>query len=93
MKQYTPGPWHTFKAASSVFVASKSGHVIASISGQNPYRKAHDSNARLMAAAPRLVEAAEAYLTQSQAIHGDDACDERTTEELRAAIYAARTTV
>ena len=34
----------------------------------------------------RLAGAADAYLQQSQAIHGDDACDSRTTEALRAAL-------
>lgn len=56
-----PGPWSAKLLAGSWCVLSKSGHVICRIARLNAYAKKHEQHARLIAAAPELLEAAQEF--------------------------------
>jgi len=56
MSKHTPGPWHTgIDDSDKVFAADRDG--IAVMSGGRRYQAERDANARLIAAAPELLEA------------------------------------
>lgn len=95
MSDYTPGPWvhipnEKFRpGAVLVWTAKGPGHgAICELSGPNGYTETmarHEANARLIAAAPDLLAAAEDVLRSS---HSGCACFE--CEQLAAAIKKAK---
>ena len=58
MNEHTPGPWKAGMVVSCWFVFGDRGLTVASVSS----RTAEEANARLIAAAPALLAACEAYV-------------------------------
>lgn len=60
--EHTPGPWHYSVGDSVVFIRAGKSHAVCQTNTKNYYQK-HDSedlaNARLIAAAPDLLEVCE----------------------------------
>ena len=57
MNGYTPGPWKVSALGSGLLIENAAGYVIARISVLLAYRRQHRANARLIAAAPELLQA------------------------------------
>ena len=66
MNQHTPGPWKVYPSGTQTFVASVATGRIVAVDlydeNSNPPIEEVDANARLIAAAPALLEAVEAAL-------------------------------
>ena len=61
-QQHTPGPWDVATKAGDgglVVRSSKSMHELCQIHSSYKYKDAHKANARLIAAAPEILEALE----------------------------------
>lgn len=90
---YTPGPWEADTKDSPALVLGPDGRVVATLRGPTTNhpdrypRKARDANARLIAAAPELLEAVEMVLTASE--DGGD-MDDIGWDQLRAAFAKAK---
>ena len=82
MDKHTPGPWHATKHTDTKGWTVSAGNSIASV---RPREEAA-SNARLIAAAPDLLEVLEDWLRIAAATGGDSVIGNRA----RAAIKKAR---
>jgi hypothetical protein len=81
--KYTPGPWEYNWNATRWVIDSAPAHAIACTAGYEPENKA---NARLIAAAPELVEALRGFVDGAGEICDPDVLliDARTYETARA---------
>lgn len=88
-KEYTPAPWKTFISQYVTEVQDGNGLAVAAWTGFDDSRrtkKTHEANARLIAAAPELLEVCEAVLS---ALNSHQAYDKDMRPELRAVIAKA----
>ena len=90
MSKHTPGPWVPYAGTSGVFIVSNQAmgyetvaHALALDDGARP-AKVVEANARLIAAAPELLEACEMALR----LRLDD--DSEVADAVRAAIAKAK---
>jgi len=78
MSKFTPGPWHTYKLTKHWGIYEQNGTSIAKVgTGYGVWAEIREANARLIASAPRLLEActrARDYLSTipESAAGGDD---------------------
>jgi hypothetical protein len=73
--QHTPGPWHVGEGRASIIVYASDGYAIANAATYHPKERDLEANARLIAAAPELLEAARsvaAYFSHPKFV---EACD------------------
>ena len=88
MSNHTPGPWGSFRDDLSPYClvggASGNGAIIAEVYGEND-----DADARIMAAAPDLLDALDVLLARCQVLDEAD-CSTRELAQARAAIAKAR---
>ena len=94
MSKYTPGPWFFSEpiGAEHAEVRDKDGRRIAVTIGGYPMRtRTEDANARLIAAAPELLEALEELsLLMDDVRNGEYTPDHLTTQPACAAIAKAK---
>jgi hypothetical protein len=89
MNKHTPGPWHVFKD-SSIYSKHADYTLAEMVAGMTV--EEWDANARLMAAAPELLEALQSFLNWSDSVYyGEDTRRElvRAKDKARAAIVKA----
>lgn len=89
--KHTPGPWITDGGAPDVMTADKKYLIAETYADHCGFEEAQ-ANARLIAAAPELLECARAwmdYLEQAVAERGDEDEDEPELLKVRAAIARA----
>lgn len=95
MSKHTPGPWYTGTGIDDSDKVYQNGSGVAVMSGAKRYQAERDANAKLIAAAPDLLEALEMCITDHGAIgyrDGSPASRRRMdaiTELARAAIAKA----
>jgi len=95
--QHTPGPWEVdatgYRAADNGLCVMAWPECVAVVGAGNPDQP-QDANARLIAAAPELTEAAENAISQITShlmlLKCDDEFISSQTQQLRAAIAKAR---
>lgn len=99
--KHTPGPWELFEhswSESSIYAGEKNEKQICRLSIYNEateenqmlLEKEMDANARLIAAAPELLEALQAVIERAESQHWDDASPQ-VIEQARQAIQKATT--
>ena len=94
---HTPGPWkvvteHVEECGLEYdrYHVDRDGHWIASVDPQDTALGKHHANARLIAAAPDLLAAAEALVAWAEGPPSIEASLKRRLDKLRAAIARAR---
>ena len=97
MSGYTPGPWEAYTDAGDTFVVANSGRVVAADlydgNTDTPVDEI-EANAKLMAAAPGLLSAAETAVEIIRDSYGQDdvdlPCDCQAVNVLERAIKEAK---
>lgn len=98
MSPYTPGPWAALliktdvqiHAEASPRVSDPRGGPVAYVVGRGVHTAVRAANANLIAAAPDLLEALQAYIERERELHGDMPIGmRRVTDAARAAIAKA----
>jgi hypothetical protein len=66
MSKHTPGPWQCFEteAGEARINPVRGGFLVAKCDTRNPFDEEQRANARLIAAAPELLEALRYYMAQ-----------------------------
>lgn len=82
MTEHTPGPWKCDSSRVHTSIETNEGLHIAMVSYGNVTMEKHLANARLIAAAPELLEALEYYI--------DNGDDHKAIDKARAAIAKAK---
>jgi hypothetical protein len=61
---HTPAPWKVSRveAVKTTYIQTSSGYIIAQVADSHSHSEKHEGNARLIAAAPALLEALEGLL-------------------------------
>ena len=89
MNKHTPGPWHYFETADGICRVKPLNrkYIVAECSAMEPQCEEQRSNARLIAAAPELLEALKDTLQLLEVYCGD--FEEATRNQACAAIAKA----
>ena len=88
MSKHTPGPWRVVDSWNDYMVESQNGEEIIWQDGPHNTPTINEANARLIAAAPDLLEALENLADYIDERAGDNEC--RPLENARAAIAKAK---